>query len=77
MDDHSLSGRARPTVAGRPSRWLLATGLRQALPDPGGILGRTTRSGTRGRRNLTLSVPGETLGVVGESGCAQVTVAAC
>src|SRR5229473_2882735 len=54
---------------------LLASGLRKHFPVGGGLLGRG-RKVVRAVDDLTLSVgKGETLGVVGESGCGKSTVA--
>jgi peptide/nickel transport system ATP-binding protein len=54
---------------------LLATGLRKHFPLPGGLLGRSGKV-VRAVDDLSLTIAkGETLGVVGESGCGKSTVA--
>src|ERR1700751_720790 len=54
---------------------LIARDMRKHFPLVGGLLGRTTKV-VRAVDDLSLSVQkGETLGVVGESGCGKSTVA--
>ncbi|HYD06352.1 MAG TPA: oligopeptide/dipeptide ABC transporter ATP-binding protein [Reyranella sp.] len=70
--DSVLSAQDR---GGKAQPLLLARDLRKHFPIAGGLLGRATRV-VRAVDDLTLSVgKGETLGVVGESGCGKSTVA--
>ena len=64
-----------PVDRGGPAQpLLLATGLRKHFPVPGGLLGRSGKV-VRAVDDLSLSVAkGETLRVVGESGCGKSTV---
>ncbi|HTR83148.1 MAG TPA: oligopeptide/dipeptide ABC transporter ATP-binding protein [Reyranella sp.] len=65
-----------PKDRGGPAQpLLLAKGLRKHFPIPGGLLGRSSKV-VRAVDDLSFTIAkGETLGVVGESGCGKSTVA--